>query len=116
VRTIYLDVSAADDPNLAERLDLLADSGHRLILVGRAGDAIAGRSEWASRTDALPEAPTRGSWYLTSDPTTCRERQPGLRTVLIGPRVDGHGPTRCDTNVRDLREAVLEILAWEAMS
>jgi hypothetical protein len=35
--------------------------------------------------------------------------------MLIGPKVDGRRPTRCDTTARDLREAVFEILAADAM-
>jgi hypothetical protein len=116
VQTIYLDGSAALDPDLADRLAILADAGNRLVLVGPPDHAAARLSAWAERTDPLPDDPPRGSWYLTADPATCRDRQPGVRTVLIGPRVEGQRPTRCDTTARDLREAVLEILAADAMS
>ena len=61
---------------------------------------------WAERLSALPSEPPRGSWYLTADPATCRDRQPGLRTILIGPAAAGPRPTRCDTTARDLRDAV----------
>jgi hypothetical protein len=116
VQTVYLDASAAADPDLADRLGLLAESGHRLVLVGQAGEAVANLSIWADRSDPLPGEPPRGSWYLTADPSTCRDRQPGLRTILIGPRAEGQRPTRCDATARDLRDAILEILASEAMS
>jgi hypothetical protein len=39
-----------------------------------------------------------------------------MRTVLIGPRESGLRPTRCDATARDLRDAVLEVLAADAMS
>jgi hypothetical protein len=115
VKTIYLDVSAADDPDLAGRLTHLADPEHQLVLVGPAGHPVAELPIWSSRTDALPEQPAAGSWYLTSDPAGCRDRQPDLRTILVGPRVDGQWPTRCDSTARDLREAVFEILSADAM-
>jgi hypothetical protein len=115
MRTIFIDGSAALEPDLPDRLAHLADSGHRLVLVGNAAPMTADLSAWASRVGTLPTEPPRGSWYLTADPGTCRDRQPGLRTVLIGPRDDGPRPTRCDSTARDLREAVLEILAADAM-
>jgi hypothetical protein len=115
MRTIFIDGSAALDPDLADRLALLAESETRLVFVGDTGHASAGLPAWASRETSLPAEPPRGSWYLTADPGTCRDRQPGLRTVLIGPRDDGRRPTRCDSTARDLREAVLEILAADAM-
>lgn len=68
-----------------------------------------------ARIPALPDKPPKGSWFLTADPKTCGDRQPGLRTLLIGPRAATPRPTRCDSTVRDLREAVLEILAADAM-
>jgi hypothetical protein len=115
VQTIYLDHSAADDPDLADRLAHLAESGDQLVFVGSSDHPAAGLAVWSDRTDALPDEPPAGSWYLTADPGTCRDRQPGLRTMLIGPKVDGRRPTRCDTTARDLREAVFEILAADAM-
>jgi len=115
VQTIYLDGSAAVDPDLSDRLAHLSDPEHELVLVGPAGHPAAELPIWSSRTDALPEVPAPGSWYLTADPAACRDRQPGLRTVLVGPKVDGQWPTRCDSTARDLREAVFEILSAEAM-
>jgi hypothetical protein len=35
--------------------------------------------------------------------------------MLIGPREDGPRTTRCDATARDVRDAVLEILAADAM-
>jgi len=115
VQTIYLDGSAALEPDLAGRLTHLSDLEHQLVLVGAANHPAAGLPVWSARADALPDEPAAGSWYLTADPDTCRDRQPGLRTILVGPRVDGRRPTRCDSTARDLREAVFEILAAEAM-
>jgi hypothetical protein len=115
VQTIYLDASAADDPDLADRLIHLDDPEHQLVLIGPAGHPVADLPIWSSRADALPEQPAPGSWYLTSDPARCRDRQPGLRTVLVGPKLDAQWPTRCDSTARDLREAVFEILSADAM-
>jgi hypothetical protein len=115
MQTIFVDGSAAREPDLPDRLAHLVESGHRLVLVAGAGHAAAELPTWSTRVGSLPDEPPRGSWYLTADPGTCRDRQPGLRTVLIGPRDDGPRPTRCDSTARDLREAVLEILAADAM-
>jgi len=113
---IYVDGSAALDPDVGERLAHLADAGHRLVLVAPDTHPATALATWSDRAAALPVQPPRGSWFLTGDPDTCGDRQPGLRTVLIGPRSNGHRPTRCDSTARDLREAVLEILAADAMS
>jgi hypothetical protein len=115
VQTIYLDASAADDPDLADRLSHLADPEHQLVLIGPADHPVADLPIWSSQADALPERPASGSWYLTSDPAGCRDRQPGLRTVLVGPKLETQWPTRCDSTARDLREAVFEILSADAM-
>jgi len=115
MHTIYLDGSVTVDPDLADRVTHLAEAGHRLVLVAPAGHPAAAALDWSDRVARLPAKPSRGSWYLTADPGTCRDRQPGLRTVLIGPREDGPRPTRCDETARDLREAVLGILAADAM-
>ena len=126
--TIFLDPSAVSGADAAERLLHLTDAGHELVLVDsprghdlgsarRAPPRSAATSDgvpWRSRTSSLPVDPPRGSWFLTGDPATCGDRQPGLRTVLIGPRLESR-PTRCDTTARDLRDAVLEILTSDAM-
>jgi len=115
VDTIYLDPSVAADPDLAERLSHLVDAGHRLVLVAAKEHPAAASGPWTDRRASLPSQPPRGSWYLTADPARCGDRVAGLRTVLIGPRETALRPTRCDATVRDLREAVLEILAADAM-
>src|SRR5439155_603441 len=86
------------------------------ILVVVVVNAVTALASLSDRTTTLPAQPPRGSWFLTADPATCGDRQPGLRTVLIGPRENPPRPTRCDSTARDLREAVLEILAADAMS
>jgi len=113
---IYLDGSAALDPDVGERLAHLADAGHRPVLVAPDSHPATALASLSDRTTTLPAQPPRGSWFLTADPATCGDRQPGLRTVLIGPRENPPRPTRCDSTARDLREAVLEILAADAMS
>ena len=126
--TIYLHPSAVTGADAAERLRHLTEAGHELVLIEspRGDDAGPARrapalspatSEgvpWRSRTSSLPSDPPRGSWFLTGDAAACGDRQAGLRTVLIGPRLETR-PTRCDTTARDLRDAVLEILTSEAM-
>jgi len=116
MHTIYFDGSVAAEPDLADRLAHLVEAGHRLVLIGGSGPAVDG-GPWTDRRASVPAKPPRGSWYVTADPSTCGDRVPGLRTLLIGPReIGGQRPTRCDSTVRDLREAVLEILAADAMS
>ena len=113
--TIYLDGSAASEPGAADRLAHLLDDDHELVLVAPADHPAARLMDWAGHLPAMPDEPTPGSWYLTADPDTCGDRQAGLRTVLVGPRAGGQRPTRCDATTRDLRGAVLEILAAGAM-
>ncbi len=112
--TIYLEASAARLPDAADRLAHLTESGHHIVLVAPAEPPGAG-DRTLERIATMPPDPPRGSWFVTADPATCGDRQPGLRTILIGPRDDVPRPTRCDSTARDLREAVLEILAAEAM-
>ena len=116
MQTIYIDGSATLDPDAPDRLAHLAGVGDRLVLVASRDHGAATLAPWDEVIDALPVEPPRGSWYITADAGTCRDRQPGLRTILVGPRADGPRPTRCDSTARDLREAVLEILAADAMS
>ena len=113
--TIYLDGSAALEPGAADRLRLLVDPDHEVVLVAWPDHPAAALIAWAGHLPALPDQPAPGSWYVTADPDTCGDRQPGLRTILIGPRAARPRPTRCDSTARDLREAVLEILAARAM-
>jgi hypothetical protein len=116
MHTVYLDASATLDPDLSERLAHLREAGHRLILVAGGDEPSPGLTEWDERTSELPADPPKGSWFLTADPATCRDRVAGLRTVLIGPREEGPRTTRCDSTARGLREAVLAILTADAMS
>ena len=113
--TIYIDGSAALAPDAALHLTHLPETGHDTILVAAGDHPGTSMIGWSRRVDAVPDEPKRGSWYITADPATCGDRKPGLRTVLIGPREEGPRPTRCDATARDLRDAVLEILAADAM-
>jgi hypothetical protein len=113
--TIYVDDSALLEPGAADRLRHLAEAGHELVLVGLEARPPGGTQPWAGYQAALPDEPARGSWFVTADPTTCLDYRAGLRTILVGPRAEAQRPTRCDTTARDLREAVLEILASDAM-
>ncbi len=113
--TIYLDSSAALETDAAARLGHLAEAGHAMVLIAGEDHPAAGDAIWSGRLATMPVDPPRGAWFLTADPTTCTNRRAGLRTVLLGPRAASYGPTRCDTTARDLRDAVLEILAADAM-
>ena len=112
---IYVDGSAVLERDGPSRLAHLAEAGHAIVLIGAADHPAAGHPVWSERLAAMPADPPRGAWYLTADPATCGDRRAGLRTVLLGPRSREPRPTRCDTTARDLREAVLEVLATDAM-
>ena len=114
--TIFVDGSAALAPDAAAHLAHLPETGHDLVLVAAKGHAAGELLRWRRRLDAVPDEPPRPSWYVTADPATCGDRRAGLRTILIGPREEGPRPTRCDSTARDLRDAVLEILAADAMA
>lgn len=113
---IFVDVSASLESGAAERLRHLADAGHALVLIAPADHPSVAMGGWAERRDKVPDDAPRGSWFVTADPATCGDRKAGLRTILMGPRAVGLRPTRCDVTARDLRAAVLEILAAEAMN
>jgi len=113
--TIYLDGSAVLEPGAEDWLGHLLDADHELVLVAPTDHSAASLMAWAGHLPAMPDLPDAGSWYVTGDPETCGDHQAGLRTMLVGPRAGGPRPTRCDTTARDLREAVLEILAAHAM-
>ena len=113
--TIYLDRSALMHADAADRLAHLVDAGHELVLVSTAAAEPDDTIPWARRAATLPDDLPPGSWFVTADPGACGGRQPGLRTMLIGPRTGQRRPTRCDSTARDLRDAVLEILTADAM-
>jgi hypothetical protein len=113
--TIYVDGSAALHPGASNRLVHLVDADRELVLVAPAAHPSASLLAWAGHLPAMPERPAPGSWFVTADPATCGDHQSTLRTVLIGPGARLPRPTRCDVTVRDLRDAVLEILSADAM-
>ena len=111
--TIYLDGSAALEPDLAGRLTHLVGSGAR---------ARPRRPAPITRPRALPSGPAD----LTALPERAGagllvpHRGPGHAAATARPacgrscRSAGRRasrPTRCDSTARDLREAVLEILS-----
>ena len=115
MQTIYLDGSAPE-PELAGRLTHLSDPERELVLVAPADHPAAGLDIWTRRTEAVfRRSRSRAPGTSPRTRPSCRDRQPGLRTVLVGPRVDGQWPTRCDSTARDLNEAVFEILSADAM-
>jgi hypothetical protein len=116
VVTIYVDGSAVLWSDEAASLQHLADAGYRVILVApieHSANAAAG--PWRERIDTIPED-AGTSWFVTADPAACGDRRAGIRTILVGPNVDRRPPTRCDETARDLRAAVLDILALDAMA
>jgi hypothetical protein len=113
--TIYVDGSAALQPGASNRLVHLVDADREVVLVAPAGHPSASLLAWAGHLPAMPERPSPGSWFVTADPAACGDHQSTLRTVLIGPGARGPRPTRCDVTVRDVRDAVLEILSADAM-
>ncbi len=107
-------------------LSHLVESGHELVVVGANGDvALPIRPLVGAVVRVLPQRHDAPAWYLTTDVARCGRHSPRLQTVLVG----AVGPTggrarssraampvqRCDRAARDLRNAVLEILAAEAM-
>jgi hypothetical protein len=112
--SIYVHASALGASDATDWLSHLAEAGHRLVVVGDGPEpALLGTVD--ATEDDMPPDPPRGSWFVTGDPATCGDHRAGLTTLLVGPRLDERRPTRCDATARDLREAVLEILASVAM-
>ena len=124
---VYVDVAAAAldgagpspslDPAAVPALQLLAESGHHVVLVTRgSGAPPAALAAIASdAVGAVPEHPASAGWYLTSDVEHCRGTSARLRTVLIGGSPAPGSIHRCDAVARNLRAAAMEILAREAM-
>jgi hypothetical protein len=113
---VYLDSLAATMPDAADQLRHLADTGHRLLVIGAASTAVAEIGP-IEQVPAVPAVPASGSWLLTADAELCADRRPGMTTLFLGPRPtpSPRPAPRCDTYVRDLSAAVLEILRHEAM-
>ena len=120
------DAAEVADPPLAsdaaEALKTLADTGHELVLLGSQQVQLPPGFPKISAAEHIDPAHAT-SWYLTSDPELCGRRQPGLRTVLVGPGPATNRPAthrtaiqRCDIQTRDLHAAVIEILSREAMA
>jgi hypothetical protein len=108
---------AAVSSDAAEALENLADTGHELILLTNAPVALPDGFPHVRQTSRIDPAPAT-SWYLTTDPESCGQRRPGLRTMLVGPGPATRRATiqRCDIQTRDLHAAAIEILAREAMA
>ncbi len=111
-------------PEAADAVRDLVEVGHRVVVLGgrfradRSGEPVPGDGRpHLEREAALPAS--AAGWLVTSDPGLCgqaRDRR-GLRTVLVGPSRPGTSLAfrPCDVEARDLRDAVLAILATEAM-
>jgi hypothetical protein len=126
--TVYIDAAAIPSGSdvatslavdeAARALAYLVDASIGIVLVGALDDVpVAVRSAFAGVVDDATGDPTRTSWLLTGDPARCGRPTPHVRTILVG--VVTEGPARpvhrCDRVVRDLRTAVLEVLANDAM-
>lgn len=100
----------------AEQLRTLADTGHEVVVMT---DRPLALPEDFPAVVAMPRPDSaRDAWLLTTDPEHCGRRYPGVRSILVGP---GPGTRkaaihRCDIQARDLKSAVIEILAREAMT
>jgi hypothetical protein len=114
---IYVHPSAVGLPGAADTLGNLVETGHSVVLLGDVTRALAQSLPASGRAAEVPIEIERGSWFVTADPETCRERRTGIQTLLIGPRAAPSarpGP-RCDVEARDLASAVLEILRRDVM-
>lgn len=129
---VYVDATLVGDDAAALK-HLGEDEGFEVIvaagatkLAGGAGELggesagePGGESAWPARhgEDTAPGTPgTAPAWLLTGTPVPWSGHRPDLWTILVGPPPDGHGPDRrCDFEARDLRAAVLEVLAREVM-
>ena len=114
-----VDASAANVAAVRS-LDHLVDAGHELVLVADppiAPGAVTGIPGGLTETavTAVPVEHGTAAWYLTSDADRCRGRSARLRTILVGRSPAPGAVHRCDSLARDVRAAVLEILAAEAM-
>jgi hypothetical protein len=104
------------DPAAVRSLGYLAEAGHDVVLVApleTVPEALAGVV--ASVSPAAPSEPPEAAWYLTIDVERCRGRSAKLHTVLVGTAAAPAAIHRCDALARDVRAAVLELLAAEAM-
>jgi hypothetical protein len=114
---LFASAGAAVSSDAAEALGNLAETGHELILLTNAPVALPDGFPHVRQSSRIDPAPAT-SWYLTTDPESCGQRQPGLRTMLVGPGPATRRATiqRCDIQTRDLHAAAIEILAREAMA
>lgn len=136
---VRVHVDARLAPEADPALEHLREAGYRVILVGDAphapgdapGDAAhaAGGAPHVPATGTDPGDPAEvvvaalpvgaDGWLVTGDAAVCtgvRELR-RLRTILVGPTVQGRGLAHrpADVEARDLLDAVLTILAAGAM-
>jgi hypothetical protein len=125
--TVYIDTGAVPSGRDAEgalatdeaarALAYLLDAAIEVVLVGTLDDVpVAVRSAFGRVTTDVTGRPDVTSWYLTADPARCGRPTPLVRTILVGAAEGPARPVhRCDHVARDLRTAVLEVLANDAM-
>jgi hypothetical protein len=102
-------------PDAGNALEALEACGWEVVVLGPGPDGTPPES-LTRPGGAQPEEP--GAWLLTNQVADARWARPlGLRTALVGPAgSDALLPQRCDFAFRDLRTAVLEILARDAVT
>ncbi len=113
-----MEVRAQPEANAAIRH--LIDAECRVILWGRPGDAAGTSAAPLPDVESTPTLPDDASgWLVTADEARCGDvrGRHGLRTILVGPSVPGRGLSHraSDLEARDLVDAVLVILAADAM-
>ena len=102
-------------PDAGNALEALEACGWEVVVLDA---SPAGEPPDAFGRAAQHAEPGAGAWLLTDQVADARWARPlGLRTALVGPTAgEGLHPQRCDFAFRDLRTAVLEILARDAVT
>lgn len=103
----------------------LLSFGHRVVLVGepdkleaaRASLPIVRRVPIIEAPEELAEAEETGGWLVSDSPDRCARMHRRLKTVLVGASTATHDLAHrpADRLARSLTDAVLDILATEAM-
>ena len=109
-------------PDATPALRHLRDAQHDVVLTGSPQPVAAVLAAWRDAAPvARPELPADAvGWLVTNDAAACAAARGtrGIRTVLVGPATPGRGLAHrpADVEARDLVDAVLRILATEAMA
>jgi hypothetical protein len=124
VTHVYVDVAAAavdgstgvSDEDAVRALGYLVELGHAVTVVSPDPTVIPPEiRELGAVAAVIPSRPDGRAWYLTSNVDNCHGMTARVRTVLVGATPSLGSVRRCDIVARDLRAAVMEILASEAL-